>query len=139
MKQVETQLGSTWITLVIITLSLFPLGSAGPLMKSKVIVCSTKLGKKRLNIKIGNEKIEEISEFCYLGSQITRYGRCDADIRFRIGQAKKAFTKILRLLVSNKDLEIRMKLLKIYVWSVALYDCEVWSIGKEERRRLEAF
>ena len=34
--------------------------------KTKVIVCRSKLRKKRLNIKIGNEKIAEISEFCYL-------------------------------------------------------------------------
>ena len=33
--------------------------------KTKVIACKTKSGKKRLNIKIGNEKIEEISDFCY--------------------------------------------------------------------------
>ena len=34
-----------------------------------------------MSIKIGNEEIGEISEFCYLGSEITRDGRCDADIR----------------------------------------------------------
>ena len=53
--------------------------------------------------------------------------------------AKKTFAKIPHLLVSNIDLEIRKKLLKTYVWSVALYGCEVWTIGKEERRILEAY
>ena len=107
--------------------------------KTKVIACRIKSGKKRLNIQKGNEKIGESSEFCYLGSKITRGGRCNADIRSRIEQAKKAFAKILQLLVSNIDLEIRKKLLKTYVWSVELYGCEARTIGKGERKRLEAF
>ena len=68
----------------------------------------------RFNIKIDNGKIGEISEFCCLGGKITRDGRCNANIRSKIGQAKKAFPKISQLLVSNIDLEIRKKLLKTY-------------------------
>ena len=87
----------------------------------KVIACRIKSGKKRFNFQIDNEKIGEISEFCYLGSRITRDGRCNSNNRSRIGQAKIPFAKIPQLLVSNIDLEIRKKLLKTYVWSVALY------------------
>ena len=65
-------------------------------------------------------------------------GCCNADIHSRIGQAKKAFAKIPQLLVSNIDLEIRRKLLKTYIWSVAHYDCEAWTIGTGVRRRLDA-
>ena len=107
--------------------------------KTKVVASRTKAGNKRLNIKIGNEKIEEIGKFCYLGSKITRDGRCNVDIRSRIRQTMKAFAKLPHLLVSNTDLEIRKKLLKTYVWSVEIYGCEAWTIGKEERRRLQAF
>ena len=49
--------------------------------KTKLIACRTKSGKKRLKIETGNEQIAEIDEFCYLGSKITRDGRCNADIR----------------------------------------------------------
>ena len=34
--------------------------------KTEAIACRTKSGKKRLNFKIGNEKIMKISEFCIL-------------------------------------------------------------------------
>ena len=71
-----------------------------------------------MNIKIGNENLEEISEFCYLGSKITRDGRCNADIRSRVGQAKKTFAELTQLFVSNIDLELSKKLLKTYIWSV---------------------
>ena len=40
--------------------------------KIRVIACRTKSGKKQLNIKIGNEKIGGISEFCYLHSEKNR-------------------------------------------------------------------
>ena len=42
------------------------------MLKTKIIACRTKLGKKRLNVQIGDEKIREISEFCYIESKITR-------------------------------------------------------------------
>ena len=51
----------------------------------EIIPCRTKSDKKRLNIKIGNGKIGEISEFRYLESKITRDGRYNIGIRSRIG------------------------------------------------------
>ena len=77
------------------------------IVKTKATACRTNSEKKGLNIKIGNERIREIDEFHYLGTKITRNGRCNTDIRSRIGQAKKALAKIPQLLVSNIDLEIR--------------------------------
>jgi len=37
------------------------------------------------------------------------------------------------------DLEVRKRFLKIYVWSIALYGCETWTISTIEKRKLEAF
>ena len=37
-----------------------------------MIAFRTKLRKEPLDIEIGNEKIGKISEFCYLGSKITK-------------------------------------------------------------------
>ena len=39
--------------------------------KTIMIACGTISGKKRLNFQTGNEKLGEISEFCYLGSERT--------------------------------------------------------------------
>jgi len=35
-------------------------------------------------------------------------------------------------------LETSKKLLKIYVWSIALHACETWTISTVEKRKLEA-
>jgi len=39
----------------------------------------------------------------------------------------------------NIDKKVRKNLLKAYVWSVALYGSETWTIGKTEEKRLLAF
>ena len=49
--------------------------------KIKSIACRTKSGKKRLDVQIGNEKIEKISEFCYLESKMTNDVCCNGDAR----------------------------------------------------------
>ncbi|KDR23911.1 hypothetical protein L798_10261, partial [Zootermopsis nevadensis] len=83
--------------------------------------------------------VEEVKEFCYLGSKITKDGRSKDDIKNRLAQAKRAFFKKRSLLVSNIDLVLGKIFLKLYVWSTALYGSGTWSVGKPERRRVEAF
>ena len=70
--------------------------------KTELIACRTTAGTKRLNVQIGNGKIGEISEFCYLGSKITIYCRCNADIHFRVGQTTIAFAKISQIIWVDK-------------------------------------
>ena len=50
------------------------------------------------------------------------------------------FNSKQKLLCSSSiSLENRKMLLKTYVWSIAMYGCETWTIGEAERIRLEAF
>ena len=106
--------------------------------KTKVMVCN-RCEHKDLDVKIGKEKIQEVSEFCYLGSKITKDGRSKKDIVCRIAQAKIAFYEKINLFRSKINLEIKKQFLKTYVWSVALYGSETWTIGTQERKRIEAF
>jgi len=39
----------------------------------------------------------------------------------------------------NIDIKVRKNLLKVYVWSVALYGNETWTIGKTKEKRLLVF
>jgi hypothetical protein len=48
-------------------------------------------------------------------------GRCTCEIKSRIAIAKAAFNKKMALFTSRLDLRLRKKLLKCYIWSVALY------------------
>jgi hypothetical protein len=107
--------------------------------KTKVLVCERENNTK-IQIKVRNQTIEQVDEFTYLGSTISKDGRNRSEIIKRICQAKIAFNKKKTIFTSRSiSLKIRKNLLKTYVWSIALYGCETWTITMEEKRRLEAF
>lgn len=106
--------------------------------KTKVLVCSRE--PIFTNITIEGEKIEQVNTFTYLGSRITSDGKNYTDITCRIGQAKAAFYKKRKLLTCKKiNLETRKHFIKSFVWSIALYGSETWTLRKFEKKRLEAF
>ena len=84
-------------------------------------------------------RLEQVERFKYLGSCITRDGRCEEEIRARINMAKNAFQKI-KSLVTNRAISmgLRKRFLKTYVWSTLLYGCEAWTISKKLEEKLEA-
>ena len=92
------------------------------------------------NITIRNEPIQQVSKFKYLGSTLTEDGRCESEIKQRIGVARSAFIK-MRNVISNRHVRVatRIRLIKTYIWATLLYGCEAWTINKEMERRLEAF
>lgn len=49
------------------------------------------------------------------------------------------FNKIRKLLCGPLNKELRKRLVKCCVWSVALYGVEMWTLRKVDVRRLEAF
>jgi len=53
--------------------------------------------------------------------------------------AKAAFNKKRTLFTSTLDLELRKKLVKCYVWSIALYGAEIWTLRAMDQKPLESF
>ena len=53
--------------------------------------------------------------------------------------AKAAFSKKRALLTSTLDLELRERLVKCYIWSIALYGVETWKIRTADQKYLESF
>jgi hypothetical protein len=49
-------------------------------------------------------------------------------IQSRIAMEKAAFNKKKALFTSKMDLELRKKLVKCYIWSIALYGAETWAL-----------
>lgn len=107
--------------------------------KTKVMVCS-KNNRTMDNINVGNEPINAVEQFAYLGSLITEDGRSTKEINKRINHAKRAFYDKKQLLTSNGiSTNTKKQFIKTYIWSIALYGCETWTIGKTDRRKIEAF
>jgi hypothetical protein len=59
---------------------------------------------------------------------LTNDGRCTYEIKSRVAMAKAAFNKknTLFFFTCKLDLNLRKKLVKCYIWSMALYGAETW-------------
>jgi hypothetical protein len=51
--------------------------------------------------------------------------------------AKTAFNKKRTLFTSTLDLELRKKLVKCYIWSIALCGAEIWTLRTVDQKHLE--
>lgn len=92
-----------------------------------------------LSIKLQSNTIEQVTRFKYLGSLITSDSRCTEDIIQRIAMAKKAFNSKKHLLKGKMSKKAKKQLIKVYIWSIALYGSETWTLTQRDRERLEAF
>jgi len=53
--------------------------------------------------------------------------------------AKAAFSKKKTLFTSKLDLNLRKKLIKCYIWSMALHGAETWTLRAADHKYLESF
>ena len=79
---------------------------------------------------IDQTQLENVEYFSYWGSIITNIARCTHEIQSRIAMAKAALNK------NNTGLKLRKKLVKCYIWSIAFYGAETWTLGKEDQKYL---
>jgi hypothetical protein len=86
-----------------------------------------------LQIKVNITELREV------GSVLTRDGYCTREIKMRISIAKEAFNRKISFLTRNLNIELREKLVRYYVWSIALYGSETWTLRKLERKYLDTF
>ena len=92
-----------------------------------------------VKIMTDQKQLEKVEFFKYLGSILTNDGRCTCEIKCRIAMAKAAFNKTRTLFTSPLDLELRKKLVKCCVWSIALYGAETCMLRAVDQKHLESF
>jgi hypothetical protein len=83
---------------------------------------------------IDQKKMENVEYLNYLGRMITNDERCTREIKSRIAIAKAAFDKKKTLFTSKLDLNLRKKLVKCYIWSIALHDAETWTLRRVDQK-----
>ena len=83
--------------------------------------------------QIGGEKVEAVTDFIFLGSQITADGDCSHEIKRRLLLGRKAVTNLDSILKSRDiTLPTKVRLVKAVVFPVVMYECECWTIRKAE-------
>ena len=110
--------------------------------KKKVNSKKTKIMKANCNnnrdIKMNEQSIEEMSDFCYLGSTLSNDGEVLKEINIRIGKATSAFNNLKKTTWKSRALsnKTKIRIYKSNVRSVLLYGAETWKCTKEIERRL---
>jgi hypothetical protein len=87
---------------------------------------------------IDQKQLENEKYFKYLCRMLTNDGRCTCEIKSMIAVAKAAFNKKRALFTSKMDLELRKKLVKCYIWSIALYGAETWTLRAVDQKHLQS-
>ena len=83
--------------------------------------------------EIDEETVETLSEFNFLGSQITVDGDCSHKIKRCLLLGKKVMTN-LRSILKSRDITLptKVRLVKAMVFPVVMYGCESWTVKKAE-------
>ena len=81
-----------------------------------------------------------VTDFIFLGSQITTNGDCNHDIKRHLFLRKKVMTNQDNVLKS-RDIALLTKvhLVKAMVFLLVMYGCESWTIKEAKCQRIDAF
>ena len=83
--------------------------------------------------QIEGEKVEAVTDFLFLGSEITADDECSHEIRRRLLLGRKAVTNLDSVLKSkNITLPTKVRIVKAVVFPVVMNGCESWTIKKAE-------
>ena len=103
---------------------------------------------EKVGLKLNNQKMkimasgpitswqidgETVADFIFLGSRITADGDCSHEIKRRLLLGRKVMTNLDSILKSRDiTLPNKVHLLKVMVFPVVMYGCEIWTIKKAE-------
>ena len=89
--------------------------------------------------QIDGEKMEAVTDFIFLGSEITADGDCSHENKRHL-LLDKAMTNLDSILKSrDTTLSTKVCPIKAMVFPVVIYGCESWTIEKAEQQRIDAF
>ena len=88
--------------------------------------------------QIVGETMETVTDFIFLGSQITADGGCSHEIKRYLFLGRKAMINLGSILKSRDiTFPTKVHLVKTVAFPVVVYGCESWIIKKIERRRID--
>lgn len=94
----------------------------------------------KIKITVEGKELEQVNKYVYLGVLITEDGKCEEEIKRRIGIARKNFINMKNVLTTRKlKINTKKRLIRCYILSTFLYAAETWTINKNSWKKIEAF
>jgi len=118
------------------------LGLTVSFVKTKFVVVGTGVtDEEKRPLVVGDDFIEGVEQFPYLGSLISDDGRVSVEVERRIANASKAFGALREAVFKNSNLSIETKrfVYRACVLSVLLYGGECWAPLRGQLRKLNSF
>ena len=87
--------------------------------------------------QIDGETMETVTDFIFLGSEITADGDCSHEIKRHLPLGRKAMTNLDSIL-NNRDLTLLTKvyIVKVVFFPVVMYGCESWAMKRLSTKEL---
>ena len=105
--------------------------------KTKLVGIGTKRGD---GVSVTGERDEEVDEFTYLGSMVSKIGGTDEDVQARIRKVRQAFAMLKPLWRSTAlTFKTKLRIFGSNVKAVLLYGSETWRLTKGLEQKLQAF
>ena len=90
--------------------------------------------------QIDGETMKTVTDFIFLSSKITADSDCSHEIKWSSLLGRKSMTNLDSVLKwRDITLPTKVSLVKVMVFSVVTCGCEIWTIKKAERWRIDAF
>lgn len=107
--------------------------------KTKTMVIS-KNRDTLCHITVGQNQIEQVHRYIYLGTIINDQWDPAEEVKSRIGKARAIFNKMSNLFKNHGlAMNTKIRLLRCYVFSTLFYGVETWTLTESLSKRLEAF
>ena len=107
---------------------------------------TTKTKTMRVNCRnnnavvIGNNEVEDVDSFIYLGATLDKFGGTEADIKRRLSLARAAFASLHKIWKSPKySTRTKLRIFNTNVIAVLLYSSEMWRTTVADEGKLDTF
>ncbi|KAL4120153.1 hypothetical protein QTP88_012884 [Uroleucon formosanum] len=93
-----------------------------------------------VHLSINQSRIERVHKYQYLGTVINDQWDNAEEIKCRIGKARSVFNLMNASFKShNLSIQLKIRLLRCYMFSTLLYGAETWTLTKATSNKLEVF
>ena len=90
--------------------------------------------------QIDGERMETVTNFIFLGSKITADGDCSHEIKRWLLLGRKVMMNLDSIFKSRDiTLPTKVPLVKAMIFPVVICGCEIWTVKKAKRQRIDAF